>query len=414
MNNTIAIGKNQVCFTVLETVKGNLVASNKINENKVGYFLTSGEGSINQELEILDDKQLRNGRSRKNPIRGRYNPGKYSFPTYIKPLVATSATHYTNTVEITHLLQSAMGAAPTFATGTTTYALGTTLPTFNLFIKKDHTLFIGLGCTVNSLKASVKGSDVGTLTFDGEFMKMLYAGTSETVGAKATGASTIVVLDASAYNMVPVLSGVSTVNKGAYIKIGTQATAYQITDIDYATNTLTIDPVLALSAPSGVAVVGWLPPNSGSTAWTEKGDPMHGKLGLTGMATAGAATMASTFPTLDIELTIMNNVKYSVDEKDGSMYAQDFFTSDFRDVTGTVNLYFRTNDIKYWKMALDQTEKALKIPVGNKAGNIMSFYFPHIEITSPNISGENEITQKLDFKALMYSAIDDEAKIIFE
>lgn len=411
MNNVIGIGKNQVCFTAMETVKGNLEASANINANKVGYFLTSGEGSINQELEILDDKQLRNGRSKRNPIRGRYNPGKYSFPTYVKPLVATASTDYDNIIEIDHLLKAALGGTVTYTAGVE-YPLGSVLPTFNLFIKKDHTLFIGLGCTVNTLKASVKGSDVGTLTFDGEFMKMLYAGTTEVTSAAATGATTIEVSDATAYNMVPMASGTATVDKGAYIKFGTDTAAYQITAIDFSTNVLTVTPALADAVASGASVTGWTPPNAATTAWVERGDATHGKLGMTAIDAAGQATPATNFPTLDIELTLTNNVKYSVDEKDGSMYAQDFFTSEFRDVTGSVNLYFRTNDIKYWKMALDQTEKSLLIPIGNVAGHIMKFYFPHIEITTPNISGENEITQKFDFKALMYSAIDDEMKII--
>ena len=307
-----------------------------------------------------------------------------------------------------------MGGTPTYAAGKVTYPLGTTLPTFNLYIKKDHTVFVGLGCTVNSLKASVKGSDVGTLTFDGEFMKMLYAGTTETTALALSGASDIVVSDSSAYNMVPMASGASQVDKGAYIKIGTFTTAYQITAINHTTNTLTVEPILEGDVASGLAVTGWLPPNAGGTAWVEKGDPMHGKLGMTAIDAAGAATPANNFPTLDIELTLTNNVKYSVDEKDGSMYAQDFFTSEFRDVMGNVSIYFRTQDIKYWKMALDQIEKSLKIPIGNVAGHIMSFYFPHIEITTPNISGENEITQKFDFKALMYNAIDEVMKVIFE
>lgn len=415
--NTIAIGKAQACFTAKETTKGDILAFSSVNANTVGFFLTAGEGSINQELETLDDKQLRNGRSKKTMIKGRFNPGKFSFPTYIKPLVPASATDYPNFTEVHHLLEAATGATPVITPATDVkFALGNTLPTFNLFIKKDHTLFIGLGCTVNSLKIDIKGSDVGMFNWEGEFMKMIYAGTSEITASAAASATQIVVEDATKYNVVPMSDSTT---KGAYIKIGAQTDVYQITAVDYTTNTLTISPALvtAVDTLGGAAatVVPYLPIDTTTTAWTEKGTPIHGKLGQVKMAAAGSAVDAgSGFPLLDCSITLTNNVKYSVDEKDGSMYAQDFFTSDFRTVEGTATLYFRTNDLKYWKMALAQDQKSMTIPIGDVAGSKFVIHLPHIEFKSPTVSGENEISASIAFTGLMFTTVNDELTLWYK
>lgn len=415
MENVIAIGKNQVCFTVMEPVKGALVDHTAVNANKVGYFLTSGEGSINQELEMLDDKQIRGGRSKRNPIRGRFNAGKYSFPTYVKPILATSDTDYANIMETHHLFQALTGGTPVFSGTSVKYTLANVLPTFNLWIKKDHTLFVGIGATVNTLKVDAKGSDVGSLNWDGEFMKMLYAGTGEVATSAVLGATSIVVDDASKYNMVPMVSGGSTVEKGLYIKLSTESTVFQITGIDYTTNTLTLDTALTADAPKNTSVTPWIPENSGATAYVERGEAIHGKLGLVQMGAAGAGVeVGDAFPVLDINVTITNNVKYATDEKDGSMYANDFFTSDFRSVDGSANIYFRTNDVKYFKKALKQDKLCLTIPLGVETGKKFLVYLPHVEVKTPNISGENEQNASVSFNALMYAQVNDELEIVIK
>lgn len=411
--NTIAIGKSQACFTGKETTKGDLLPFSSVNANTVGFFLTAGEGAINQELETLEDKQVRNGRSKRNMIKGRFNPGKYSFPTYIKPLVPASATDYSKFTEVHHLLESVTGGTPVITAGDNVkFTLGNTLPTFNLFIKKDHTLFIGLGCTANQLKIDIKGSDVGMFNWEGEFMKMIYAGTSEITASAAASATQIVVEDAAKYNVVPQSGGGNT---GAYIKIGTQADVYKITAVDYLTNTLTITPALVAAVEPADAVVPYMPIDTTTTAWVEKGTPVHGKLGQVKMGAAGATVdTGSGFPILDCAITITNNVKYSTDEKDGSMYAQDFFTSDFRTVEGTASLYFRTNDLKYWKMALAQDQKSLSVPIGEIAGQKFIIHLPHIEFKTPTVAGENEQTASIAFSGLMYSTVNDEVVLYYK
>ncbi|MDD4292231.1 MAG: hypothetical protein PHX51_08385, partial [Clostridia bacterium] len=234
----IAIGKNQIVFAIPETavnfdgngerliVDSSLTTGNVnnyipapptpgvANDEKAFLFLTSGEGQINQELEVLDDKQLRNGRSKKTPITGRLNPGKYSFPTYIKTApnkdsavgykcASLNAAHMA-LPEVDVLIEAALGAktltgsivAGVSAVTKIAYAPNNAKQkTFTLWLKKDHTIFCGVGATANTLKIDVKGSDVASYSFDGEFMKMYKSGTT-TAAAVATALDTTITVAA--------------------------------------------------------------------------------------------------------------------------------------------------------------------------------------------------------------------------
>lgn len=442
----IAVGKNQIVMAVLETntnttdLLQRMAVPTAYAENNYNFLLTSGEGSINQELEVLDDKQLREGRSKKTPISGRYNPGKFSFPTYIKtsPLNGTSNL---KAHEQDVLLRCLMGtrtaiANPSVSTKVSYSLIKGQLPSFTLYIKKDHTVFIGIGATVNSGKFDIKGSDVGSITWDGEFMCMLKAGTSSlTVDAEpldttvTVDANTNVLFDEGAYVEFVNLAGVKDNN-------GNQG--YKITDI--TGDVITVSPALVASAPIGSIIQGFIPftDGVGLTPHKELVDslPIHGKRGLILIRPRTYAVgevpiniEANSLVALDASFTITNGVQYSSDEKNGSFYAKEYFNSDFRAVEGTFNLYFRVNDAKYWKHALSQDKFEVYIPVGDSSitggavvtvtklgagyeGKGFVVHFPHVEFKSPTIAGENEITQTVNFTALgTPSGMDDEVDI---
>jgi len=465
---SIAIGKNQIVFVVPEVaanfdangerlIVGTTVTASEANnyipspatpaadnDDKAYMFLTSGEGQINQELELLDDKQLRNGRSKKTPIAGRLNPGKYSFPTYIKtaPNNATAIGYKCASLSAAHmalpevdtLLEAAIGAKSmtgTFAAGVSSVTKIKYEPnnlkqkTFTLYLKKDHSVFCGVGATVNTLKIDVKGSDVANYSFDGEFMKMYKAGTA-TLAAAATALDTTVTLAAGTAERFDVGMPIEFVTAAGVRQNNTKA-GWRVLSI--SGDVITLSEAVGVDLAIGDTIRGYIP-YSDDAEYTERGIPLHGKSGKLRFRVTGAAGATTDLTVLDASITINNNIKYSNDEKNGSMVAKDFFNSDFRVLDGTLSLYFREKDIKFFNDAINQNKYELFIPVGsvdevqlgtdgtiqklaaNGGGLGVVVKLPHIEVKSPMMAGENEITMTVNFSALSTpTANDDEISI---
>lgn len=443
---TIAIGKNQQVFVVLEsnvtdpnvelvssstatsTVRLAIPAS--ASEITTNFMLTAGEGSINQQLELLPDEQIRNGRSRRAQISGRYNPGTFTLPVYFKGGGSSSENaSCTNVPEANVLLISALGSASTAtATATHTYTLNSRNPSFTLWVKKDYMVFAGVGATANRLKLDVSGNAIAMMTFEGEFMQMIRGGSTYL----AVGISTA---SAPSMTQIEVPHGASDMfDIGMTVKIGTgsgsantnNSEGYKIYDIvrgatsvdndllifACATTNLSLTAALA-SGSTGAAVVGYIPFSDHATQ-IERGTPVHGKRGLLVMsATDGTDAEESVF-ILSATIDINSNIKYSVDEKNGTFYPKDYFTSDFRDVSGNMKLYLRESSAKYWKDAFSRKTYRLELPVGDVAGSIITINCPKVEIETPSISGANEIELDVNFKAIINSVNDDEINIVYE
>jgi hypothetical protein len=455
ITQTIAIGKKQTVFVTKETntsttdLLTRMAKPTSYAENNYNFMLTSGEGAIAQELELLDDKQLRYGRSKKTPIAGRFNPGKFSFPTYIKTTPVNSGGKLM-AGEQDVLLRSALGTGTTIDAPSTKTQLkynmtNTANPSFTLWIKKDHTLFIGIGSTINTAKFDIKGSDVGSINWDGEFMQMLIAGTSSIpngVVASALGTVSAVSVDATHGDMYDVGAVIEFV-KADGTRVNNTGAGYAITAIN--ADTLSISPELAEDLASGTQVTGYIPYSDGATKHEEilTSVPIHGKRGLMkirprtfaaleGGTVADIASSTSTIIVTEASITLNNNIKYSTDEKNDSFYAKDFFVSEFRNVEGTLTLYFRQNDAKRFKDALLQNKFELFVPCGDcTLTNVASstnvtvanagsgyegkgfvLHLSHIQFKTPTIAGETEVMQTLAFSALATpTGMDDELEI---
>lgn len=441
----IAIGKNQQVFVVLETnVDENyeLVASStttstvrmaipaSASEITTNFMLTAGEGAINQQLELLPDEQLRNGRSRRAQISGRYNPGTFTLPVYFKGGGSSSENvNSINVPEANVLLISALGTrSAATATATHTYTLNSRNPSFTLWVKKDYMVFAGIGATVNSLKLDVSGNALAMMTAEGEFMQMIRGGrTYLAVGITSASSTSITEIEvphgaSDQFDIgmtVKIGEGSGTANTNTYLgyKIydivrGATATANDL--IQFATATAALSLTANLASGSTGAVIQAYIPFSDHATQVERGVPIHGKRGLLVMsATDGVDAEESVF-VLSASIDINSNIKYSVDEKNGTFFPKDYFTSDFRDVSGTMKLYLRESNAKFWKDAFNRKTYKLELPVGDVAGSIVTINCPKIEIESPSISGANEIEMDVTFKAIMSAANDDEINVVYE
>ena len=314
---SIAIGKNQIVFVLPEAaanfdangerlIVGTAVTAGNANDyipvppapgtdndDKAYMLLTSGEGSINQELETLDDKQLRNGRSRKTPIAGRLNAGKYSLPTYIKTAPnkdtaigykSKAATNeYMALPETDVLLEASIGTkvlTGAFASGVSAVTKIEYKPTalkqktFTLWVKKDHTVFCSVGNTAN-LKIDVKGSDVANYAFDGEFMKMYKAGTSTLAAAATSGDTTITLAANTAAERFDVGMPVEFVT-AAGVRQNNMKAGWRI--LSMSGDVITLSAAVGTALSSGDTIRGYIP-HSDDAEYTERGVPLHGKSG---------------------------------------------------------------------------------------------------------------------------------------
>lgn len=382
-----SLANEEELFVKKETTEGTLVypvASNKI--------LAVGAATTGQESEFLEDGQVRARRSRATPIKGRTNAGTWSFNTYVKPSGVLGTAP-----EADVLLECAMGKKTGGGAFPIVYAFDSTtnLPSFSLWRKVGHTVFSMAGCTVNQAEFSVAGNEIAQIAWSGEFMKWNYAGTAYLSGIAAGGDNHIHVNDATRFsgaNAIRVIVGADT-NSGL---------GYLVTGINYTTNELTVSPVLATGAASLAAVAGWYP-----TSGTEVGQPVHGKLGLVTIDTTPAVVLSG-------KVTLVNNIKYYVDEKNNQLYPTIYGAPGFRDVTGSLQLYFYKNTSTYFYRSDNQIQDALILPAGNVSGKIMELSCPRIEYKTPPISGDTEIMIELPFTAVASAAGDDEFVVTFK
>jgi len=382
---TLALASEEILFAVIETEAGTLAYPTATD-----VIRAVGTANVNQSDELLEDGQLSNRRSRLSKIKGRTNPGTWSFTTYTKPSGTLGVAP-----EHDLLFECAMGKKGSGTGSSIEYTFDSTsvLKSFSLWRKVGHSVFAAAGCTINQVGISVAGSAISQISWSGEFMKWFRAGTSKLTSAASELDTTIVVEDASLYTPN------TRINIG---ELDNSGSGYKITEVNYTTKTLTISPALEDDAASGTAVTPWLP-----TPSYKSGTPVHGKLGIVKIAGNEAIILEA-----NIQLT--NNIKYYVDEKNGVMYPTIYGAPTFRDVTGNLRLYFYQNIPGYFYKSEYQIQDALIVPAGDKSGAIMEISCPKIEYETPSLEGDTEVMVSLGFTAIGSATGDDEMKIIFK
>lgn len=385
----VAVATNTLCFVKAETAVGTLV---KPTPTDAVFIL--GDVSLPWEREILDDEQHRNSPSRTTLLAGRYNPASYSIETYIKPS-GTAGTP----PEVKTLLTSALGSYLNTPATSDAFSLATALPSFSLYVKNDHTMFAISGATVNELRAIVNGTQFGRLRFSGQGIRKYWAGTAKVVSA-ASGQKSIVVES----------GGAKRYTVGMHINVGADTNTgagYLIDSVTPGTDTLTVTTNLASGAANTEYVTPWAPTP------TEVGAPVFGKLG---MATKGGTNL----PILSAEVSLNNNLKYYVDEKNNTLYTSEYGRPGKRIVTVDLTLYYYKEHASFFYEQEAQTKSALVIPVGSAAGSIMTIYCPTsgasgagVILNNPDISGTEEKQIKVTGECLANSSYNNELSIIF-
>jgi hypothetical protein len=377
----IALGREIQVFVAQETVFGTLV------EPVAGdLILAIGEPTHGQERQIHEDEQKRNTRSRLAPIAGRYAPGKWGFPCYVKPSGAVGTAPPED-----KLLEGLLGVKTITASTKVEYTPGgasVDLKSFSVWLKDGHSVFMLHGATVNEGRFRVPGNDLCRAEFSGECAKELWTGTDALTAAVDAITTTFPVNDGKRFSVNSVIQIENEICKVTAI----------------ATNNLTVSrgykSTTAAAHASGVAVTPWLPTG------TEAGAPVHGRLG-------SAQINAVNTNILDGEVTIRNGIVYNTEEKNGQDYADSFRVPAFREVTASLNLYFRKEHLARFKNAQDFDSHAIKLPGGTTAGSIFEIDLAQAKMKVPAISGAAERSLRVDLNPFATTAYNDEVKLTY-
>lgn len=380
-----AFANEEECFIIEEDTCGTL---KKPTTNDRAY--TVGPVDFGQEWEFLDDEQIRAYASRFSPRKGRHTPGDYSFNTYVKPsgTYGTPPEHHV-------LFKCLMGEEDTSG-ATVIYKLASQLDSFSLWTKKGHTVFAMRGATAQGADFSVVGDAIAGVGWSGNYMEQLWAGTVRATGNYAAPNTD---LDVG-------VSGAERYSVGMYVTVGGDTNGgvgYLISKVNPVAGLITIAALTDNPIAAGVNpdVEPWWP-----SAAAEYGEPVHGKMGLVTIGGENAIVLGAT-------VTIANNIKYYVDEKNNLWTAERYGRPKVREIEGNLNLYFLEEGPSYFYRAGHQVANALVIPAGNVSAYIMELQIPYAEYRSPKISGDEEFIQDVPFIAVA-SGGDDEMTIEFK
>ena len=389
----IAIGRDVIVYAKEESTPGTKV----FPAGTDAIFLT-GEGSFRQVRNFIPDAQRRATLSKVERIKSRLSPGEWSLPTYIKPSGSLGTAP-----ECGQMLKGLFGLEMVNAGVDVQYTLAgisDTLPSFTIWFRLGHTVFCNMGCVVNSgdiaIKAGNDDDSIVGITFNGFFMRQIRTGTDKLSQDETLGATTIHVANARKFMKESIISIGSLNNSGA---------GYEVTDVDYANNTLTISPQLEDNASQDDVVKGYLP------SPTEAGEPVHGRLGQVTFDEGGSPVNT---PIIAATIGINNNVKMVEDEKADVDYPNDFLRAAEREVTLSIDCYFKKDVAARWYEVDAQTEKEIKIPAGDTAGKRLRFEFPRVQLDTPELGGAEEVVVTMPKALLASSSFEDEVKLVFD
>jgi len=378
--NTIAIARQQVIFVKKETTAGTLVfpAGGDV-------VVAAGIGSIVQQPSFSDSDEIVDSRDVLSRFQDKYQAGDWSFPVYACPS-GTAGTAPSEDV----LMESLMGTKTVNAGTSVVYTLATAKPSFSMWMKKGHTVFFASGATVGALKSSLETKGGHKLEFSGQFMGMGWAGTDTLDAAALISATSVVVHDAKKFSV----GGHVEFVEGTTVYDAT--TGYAVTEVVIATNTLTISPGLEAALDDESIIRPYLPTASAV------GTPLENRKGYATIETV-------TTPLRSMNLNISDAPKYLDDEITSANFPTAYVETK-RAVDGTIDVYFRENDLKYFYDGYNASpagDIALQMIVGSTAGSIVTYDMPTSSLSVPALEdADPTVALNMPYKALGSSGED--------
>jgi hypothetical protein len=349
MSNTVARAIEQTCFVCKETTTGTPVYPTEAAEK----IIAAGYVDINQQPTYTNSEEINNSLDLLERFQDQVGAGSFTIPTYFRPS-GTAGTAPMAKV----LFESLMGVETTAAVTSVTYSQATTKPSFTLWTKKGHTVFFGAGACCEAGKINFTNKGGAKVDFSGGFMRMGWAGTDAVDGAVAES------------NSVTVTDG-KKFTANAYVQIGDDTNTgagYKISSV--SGNVLTMAD--SITCDDAAVIKGYLP------EFTCVGTPMESK--ETSITLDAAATNLKS-----LSLYINSPVAWQTDEITTSGYVASY-VEDRRNITMTIDMLFRENDLDLFYDGLNDTSTAVVATIGSTAGKIITINLPYSVLEVPKIS----------------------------
>lgn len=379
MTNTVALAMQQSVFAVKETTKGTAVFPTAAAQ----LIAAAGTFEINQQASFTDSDEINETLDILERFQDQMGAGSWSCPMYIRPS-GTAGTQPMGKV----LFESLMGVETVAASTSVTYSQATTKPSFTMWGKKGHTVFMAAGACAEACKLSFTNKGGAKADFSGGFMQMGWAGIDAVDGVVSSSTS-VTVTNAKQFTA------------GMYVQFDSDTNTnagYKIDSINYTTNVLTM--VDSISCSDGAVIKGFLP-----TGFDAVGAPLENKL--------TTITFDGTGKNLkSISVDINSPVAWQTDEITTSGYVEEYI-EDTRSIKLSADVLFREQDLSYFYDATQNTKVAVVATISNGAGKTCTINLPYTELEVPSISTSKPTVSLSIGGAAMGSSGEDSCTIVF-
>jgi hypothetical protein len=333
-----------------------------------------------------------------NDAVGMINPAGDLEMTFVKTIATDALT-----------VSPALSFAPTTAAatvyGSTTYKLGNVLNPLTLTRVLDNLVTVYSGCWVNDVAFDFPGDAEATLTVGGGCKEEFASGTSTLAGAMLVGATSFTVPAGEGYRF----------EKNTRVMINAEGAntdeVVLITDVNYATDTLTVTRAQASTAASAHAISAVVGPYEPSM--TVAGSPITGTKGEF-VITGATASARDTHETTTQGLTITNNIT-ARNNAIGQESATGFFSTGKREVGFSVTLWLTKDKLQYYNKAKRFVLQEILMQWGKEVGKSWAAKVGQAEFNIPAIDGGGDDEVMLSFSGigLASAAGNDECVIAY-
>ena len=381
--DTFQYGDDIVGYIKLESTFGEAVKPAATNAFRV---LDMAMGQPRELPEALDRRKTR---SVMETVNGRVPMQPWSCTCLFRPSGVLGVAP-----DISDLLKLAFGTESVVASTSVTYSLLKDMSGLFASIYRDlSSAQEGVYSAVcNNVTISWSGEDWITLAFSGVGKDFIEASKSEASGA-GSGITALVVDDADFFTKYAIIQNNTTSddNSGA---------GYQITAIDYDTETLTLGSAASWSNNDEWA--SFLPTG------TFTGSPIYGTDGQLSLDAD-----ATTVKHLGGSVTIATGVNL-LNREYGDESSSDVVNESRRSVTGTLNFLVNEDDMNKSSWARRKVAQSLRITLGDTAASRIKINCTNTEL-DPGQRGTPDtgvIELSLGFKALGTSGEDEIAMVL--
>lgn len=267
---------------------------------------------------------------------------------------------YASTTAATHAVAQVVTLSSIF------YRQSVTSPSLTVWVESDHFVQGLYGATVDEASFDIGNEGAVKVTFSGQGMKMVYAGTTALASNSLATNTHFHVDDASLFS-----EDAYVYNKTKH-DAGGAAVYAQIATADTANNILYLHGNLGTTGATDDVICGYLPLGE-----TVIGDPIESK--------DTTLTIDSVAATIKGCTVTIGTPKKFVDDEVGTDYPEDYM-EETRDINSSLNIYFRKADAKYFTDGMAAEEPEIYFVFGDTAGSIITLFFKRCSLEVPSVN----------------------------